>query len=87
MNIDDLPLVVTVPEAAAALRISPWQVRQLAARGDLRTLRLGRCLRIPRAELERLLGAAGPPTGPACAATDNVPEPAADQTASSPWTG
>lgn len=94
MTLDELPLVLKPAEAAQALRVSAWQIYQSAQRGELRTVRLGRCLRIPRSEIERLLGArpeshqggAGPATGPATATdvtTTNVLQSAARQTSSS----
>lgn len=63
----ELPDVLTVEEAAAALRIGRRLAYELAARylatggaEGLPVVRLGRCLRVPRAKLEHLL-AADPP--------------------------
>lgn len=63
----ELPEVLTVEEAAAALRIGRRLAYELAARylatggaEGLPVVRLGRCLRVPRAKLEHLL-AADPP--------------------------
>ncbi len=63
----ELPDVLTVEEAAAALRIGRRLAYELAARylatggaEGLPVVRLGRCLRVPRARLEQLL-AADPP--------------------------
>ncbi len=54
-SVDDLPLVLTVVEVAAELRCAKWCVYEMVKRGDLRAVHVGRNLRIPRAELERLL--------------------------------
>lgn len=66
----DRPEVLTVEEAAAALRIGRRLAYELAARylatggtEGLPVVRLGRCLRVPRAKLEHLL-AAEPPALP-----------------------
>ncbi len=52
---DDRPLVLTVPEVAAALRISRNSAYEAIRRGEIRALRFGRTLRVPAAEVERLL--------------------------------
>jgi excisionase family DNA binding protein len=52
----DFPLVLTVDEAAAALRVSRWRIYESVKAGELRACRLGRTVRIPRAEIGRLLG-------------------------------
>ena len=49
------PVVLCVDDAAAALCVSPKTVRRLAARGDLRVVRIGRLVRIPFSEIERLI--------------------------------
>ncbi len=41
------PRVLTVPEAAALLRISRRHVYELVRRGELPAIRLGRVVRIP----------------------------------------
>lgn len=63
----ELPDVLTVEEAAAALRIGRRLAYELAGRylatggaEGLPVVRLGRCLRVPRAKLEQLL-VADPP--------------------------
>jgi excisionase family DNA binding protein len=56
VTLDDLPLVLDADETARALRISKWSVYESVRRGEIRALRLGRTLRIPRGELIRLLG-------------------------------
>lgn len=50
------PLVYTVEEAAEALRIGRTQAYELARTGGLPTVRLGRSLRVPRHQLEALIG-------------------------------
>ena len=54
-SVDDLPLVLTVVEVAVELRCAKWAIYEMVKRGDLRAVHVGRNLRIPRAELERLL--------------------------------
>lgn len=46
--------LLTVREAAERLSLSPRQVRRLIAWGQLRAVRLGRAVRVPEGELERL---------------------------------
>lgn len=49
---------VSVPETAAVLEISKGTAYSLIARGEfpVRTLRLGRSIRVPTADLARLVG-------------------------------
>ena len=61
-NIEDLPLVLTIEEAAEILRISRWAAyeqariwRESGGRDGLPVLTLGRCLRVSRATLEEML--------------------------------
>lgn len=58
-SLADLPLVLSAEETADVLRVSKWQIYEAVKRGEIRAVRLGRCLRIPREEIARLLG--GPP--------------------------
>ena len=62
-------LVVTVPEAAVLLGISRALAYELAARGELPVIRLGRRLVVPRRALLDLVGESGPvaPAPPAAA--------------------
>lgn len=53
--LDDLPLVLTVAEAADVLRIGQRQLRQLIARRELYAARVGRSIRIPRSSIETFL--------------------------------
>lgn len=51
----DLPVVLTVEEAAAALRIGRTAAYDAARRGELPVVRIGRSLRVPRHRLMALL--------------------------------
>jgi excisionase family DNA binding protein len=51
-----MPELVTVPEVAAWLGVSLWSAYDMARRGILPVVRLGRLVRIQRAGLERLAG-------------------------------
>jgi excisionase family DNA binding protein len=48
------PSLLTVAEAARALRISQRQLRRLIAAGQVAVVRFGRAVRIARGEVERL---------------------------------
>ena len=54
------PLLVSVEQAAGLLGIGRTMLYELIRRGDLRPIRIGRCVRIPQRELEafveRLVG-------------------------------
>jgi excisionase family DNA binding protein len=54
------PLLVSVEEAAGLLGIGRTTLYELIRRGDVRPIRIGRCVRIPQRELEafvqRLVG-------------------------------
>jgi len=52
---DASPLLIGVREAAAELGIGRDRAYQLVAEGRLRSLRLGRRVLVPRAELERFV--------------------------------
>lgn len=54
-----LPLVLTVQEAADALRIGRNQAYELVRRGDLQAVRCGRTWRVPRESLFAFLSAGG----------------------------
>ena len=58
--LDDLPLTISVEEAAALLGISRRSAYRAAANGELPAVRLGRRLRVPSAALRELLS---PPWG------------------------
>ena len=55
MMLEELPMVLTVPELARVLRIGKNQAYDLIARRDIGHIRVGRSIRIPRAMLERYL--------------------------------
>jgi excisionase family DNA binding protein len=55
---NNLPLVYSVPQAAALLGVSRTHAYELVARGELVHVRLGRRVLIPRVALERLLDVA-----------------------------
>lgn len=48
-------LTYTVPEAAIALGVSARLVYDMASRGDIQSIRLGRRVVIPRIAVDRLL--------------------------------
>jgi excisionase family DNA binding protein len=56
LSVDDRP-VLTVPEAAALLRISSWTAYEKVRTGEIPSLRLGRRILISRAALDRMLQA------------------------------
>ncbi len=56
MKIEDLPLVLTVEEAAKALKIGRSAMYEAIAKGQVRSIKIGRKIRIPRAALAQLLG-------------------------------
>lgn len=45
------PLVYTIPEAAEMLKVSERTMQMVVSRGEIPTVRLGRCVRIPHHEL------------------------------------
>jgi excisionase family DNA binding protein len=47
--------LVTTAEAARVLRVHPWTVRQAIQSGELPSIRIGRCLRIKVADLDRFV--------------------------------
>ena len=48
-------ITYSVKEAARALGVGEWMVREKARTGRIRTIRLGARILIPRQELERLV--------------------------------
>jgi excisionase family DNA binding protein len=57
MNLADAPHVLTIEEAAKALRIGRTAAYEAARRGDLPgAVRIGRTWRVSRHQLEQLLG-------------------------------
>ena len=57
MRVDDLPLLLTVDEAAEVLRIGRNGAYAAVANGALPSVRIGRTIRIPRDALAVLIGA------------------------------
>ena len=55
INVADLPLVLTVEEAAKVLRIGRSSAYEAARTGQLPTVRIGRILRVPRSAIEEML--------------------------------
>ncbi len=55
-EIEDLPAVLKPREASELLRVGRNQLYEAIARGEIRAVRLGRTIRIPRGEIARLLG-------------------------------
>ncbi len=51
--------LTTLSGAAAALHLGLTTIREMVDRGDLRTIRIGRAVRIPVSELDRIAGTAG----------------------------
>jgi len=60
--LDWLPDVLKVREAAAVLRIGRNQLYEAVARGELRAIRIGRTIRIPKQALLDLLATGSPST-------------------------
>lgn len=55
-NLDDLPLVLTVPELGKVLRLGKDSTYALVNSGAIRSRRSGRNIRIPRSAVEEYLG-------------------------------
>lgn len=53
---EEFPVVLTVPEAAKALRVSRGAAYEAIRVGEIPSVRIGRSLRVPRHALEQLLG-------------------------------
>jgi excisionase family DNA binding protein len=69
-RLDDLPAFLTVPEAAAFLRLGRSACYEAVARGEIPSVRLGAKLRVPRGALLQLAREQ---------AVSNAGEPATDQ--------
>lgn len=59
----ELPLVLTVAEAARLLRVGRSTAYEMANRGDIPVIKLGRRLLVPREALLKMLDAAPLKTG------------------------
>ena len=55
---DNLPLVLSVAEAATVLRIGRGATYALVRTGNLRSIRVGRKILIPRAAIDEFIGSA-----------------------------
>ncbi len=55
-ELEELPAVLKPREASELLRIGRNQLYEAITRGEIRAVKLGRTLRIPRGEIARLLG-------------------------------
>lgn len=53
-NLDEQRLTFTIQEVAEALSVSPALIRKWQKFQKIRVVKLGRCVRIPVAELNRL---------------------------------
>ncbi len=53
---NERPLVVTPEEAAEMLKVGRTKIYALMQRGELRSVRIGKSRRIPRAALEAFVG-------------------------------
>lgn len=56
LDLEDLPLTLTMEEAAKLLGIGRNQAYHAAARGQIPMLRIGRRMLVPTAPLRRMLG-------------------------------
>lgn len=59
MNLADAPAVLTVEQAAEVLAISRGSAYLGVRAGEIPSVRVGRCIRVPRQALERLLDVNG----------------------------
>jgi excisionase family DNA binding protein len=50
------PPLLSVDQVAGTLAISSRHLRNLIAKGEVRAIRLGRAVRVPRAEVDRIVG-------------------------------
>ena len=56
---EELPRFMTVREVAERLRLSRSKVYELINLRELRTVKIGRCVRVPEAAVRELLANAG----------------------------
>ena len=59
MKLADLPDVLTVEQCAEVLHIARGTAYEGVRAGEIPSVRVGRCIRVPRHALERMLTAAG----------------------------
>lgn len=63
-QVADMPLALDADAVGSILGISRWSVYQAIRRGEIRAIRIGRSVRVPRSALAELLGeTAAPSTG------------------------
>jgi excisionase family DNA binding protein len=53
----DGKFVFDVPEVAEIFEVTPWAIYEAIKRGDVRAVRIGRLLKVPRQVLEEMLAA------------------------------
>ena len=71
-------ITYSVKEAAAALGVSEWMVREENPRWTYRFVRFGARILIPRQALERLLGNSGQTDDKSSAAPEEAHQPSSD---------
>ena len=76
--------LLTVREAAALLHVSRPTVEKYIKRGELRSILIGRCRRIPRVDLEAFLECR---TGHGWQPYEPEPDPSVDEPTEGPWGG
>ncbi len=59
LAVDGLAGVLTIPETAGYLKVTRQTVHALINRGELRRFKVGRCTRIPAADVLALVGGGG----------------------------
>jgi excisionase family DNA binding protein len=59
-SLADLPAVLTVEETAELLRIGRSAAYEGVRAGEIPSIRVGRCIRVPKHRLEQLLGEVSP---------------------------
>ena len=58
-TVQELPRLMTVREVAELLRLSRSKVYELINLRELRTVKIGRCVRVPEAAVRELLANSG----------------------------
>lgn len=56
MKIEDLPLALSIEQAAEALQVKRSALYEAVREGDIRSVRIGRKIRVPRAAIAEFLG-------------------------------
>ena len=75
MTLDDAPPLMTVSELASVLRIGRNSAYDLVSSGEVRSCRIGRRIRIPRAAVVAYLGLDPPEAGnaPSAGGASQIP--------------